>query len=105
RVEGGDLIDFHHAEAHLLRQRAQMGGGQVAVFVLNEVEVFDQMIALNDPVTQQSLNVSPTRIVKLASLGRNATLAATGFPYAATLICAHVDSSNTSLRLTYFPTS
>src|SRR5215218_344647 len=44
RVEGGDLIDFGERELHLLRQRREMRGREIAVAVLNEMQVLNQKI-------------------------------------------------------------
>ena len=45
RVEGRDLVDFGEREPHLLRQRGEMGGREMAVAILDQVQMFDQQIA------------------------------------------------------------
>src|SRR6266850_2074948 len=44
-VEGGDLVDLGERNAHLLRQRGEVRGGQMAETVVDAVQVLDQQIA------------------------------------------------------------
>ena len=69
-VEGRDLVDFGERELHLLRQRGEMRGGEMAVFVLDQVQVLDQEIAPARPVAQQRAHLLERRRVDLAALGR-----------------------------------
>src|SRR3546814_9847729 len=68
-VEGGDLIDRRHRQIHLLGQRAQVARRQVAVAVLNPVQVLDQQIRPPRAVAQQSLR-SEEHTSELQSLMR-----------------------------------
>ena len=80
RVEGSDLVDLRHAQAHFFGQSAQMSRGEVAVFVLNEVQMFDQQIAVARLGAQKVAHFGPCCIVELAALGVVAALALAGFP-------------------------
>jgi hypothetical protein len=44
-VEGRDLVYLGERELHLIRQRGEMRGGEMAVAVLDQVQVLDQEIA------------------------------------------------------------
>src|SRR3546814_10524233 len=68
-VEGGDLIDRRHRQIHLLGQRAQVARRQVAVAVLNQVQVLDQQIRPPRAVAQQSLDLFRRFEVELPTLG------------------------------------
>ena len=46
RVEGRHLVDFGHGDAHLVGERLQEPGRQALLVILNEVEIFDQQVAL-----------------------------------------------------------
>ena len=46
-IEGGHLINFRHGNAHVAAQGGHVGGGKMAVFVLDQMQIFDQKIALN----------------------------------------------------------
>ena len=52
-VEGRDLIDLGQRELHLLRQRGKMRGGEMAVVILDEVQMLDEQIAPARPVGEQ----------------------------------------------------
>ena len=88
-VEGRDLIDLGHGQFHFFGQRAQMGGRQMAEFILNQVEIFDQQIAATRAVTQQITDLGPSGINQLASLGCPATFAGGLFPYAFLFVQSH----------------
>src|SRR3546814_17379548 len=75
-VEGGDLIDRRHRQIHLLGQRAQVARRQVAVAVLNQVQVLDQQIRPPRAVAQQSLDLFRHFEVELPTLGGLRCLAA-----------------------------
>src|SRR4051812_38877363 len=76
RVEGRDLVDFGERELDLLRQRGEMRRREMAVTVLDEVQVFDQQIAPARPVAQKCTNLTQRRRLDLPSLGRPAWPAA-----------------------------
>ena len=46
RIEGRNLVDLGQRELHLLRERRQVSGREIAVMVLNEMQVLDQKVAL-----------------------------------------------------------
>ena len=60
RVEGRDLVHFGQRHLHFGRESGQMRGGEVAVFVLNEMQVLDQEIAPARPVGQESPESPPS---------------------------------------------
>ena len=53
RVEGRDLVDLGERKLHLVRQRREMRGGEMAVMVLDQVQVLDQQVAPARLVDQQ----------------------------------------------------
>ena len=74
-VEGGDLVNLGLRQTHFLGQRAQMGGGQMAVGVLNDVQMLDQKIAPPRGVAQKRPDLRQRGVVKLPSLRRLPALA------------------------------
>ncbi len=52
-VEGGDLVHLGHRELHLRGERDQVPGREVAVVVLDAVQVLDQKIATARRVPEQ----------------------------------------------------
>ena len=52
-VEARHLVDLGGGEVHLLRERRQVGGGEVAVGVLNAVQMLDEQVAPARGVAQQ----------------------------------------------------
>ena len=70
RVEGRDLVDFGERELHLLRERGEMRGGEMAVVVLDQMQMLDQQIAPARPVGEQRAHLVERRRVDLAALGR-----------------------------------
>src|SRR5450759_1410427 len=112
RIEGRDLVDFGEREFHLQGQRGEMGGGQIAVMVLDQMQVFDQQIAPARLVGEQRAHFLERRGVDLTALGRARRLAAAaglwlllaGIHQATfTLICPNMaflaSSSNSVLNL------
>ncbi len=53
-VEGRDLIDLGERELHFLRQGGEMGGREMTVMVLNQMQMLDQEIAPARPIGQQA---------------------------------------------------
>ena len=47
-----------------------MGGGNLVIFVLDQMQMFDQEIAPPRPVAEQELNFVRGRRIDLAALGR-----------------------------------
>ncbi len=80
RIEGRDLVDFGERELHLGGQRGEMRGGQIAVMILDQMQMLDQQIAPARPVGEQRAHFLKRRGVDLAALGRTRRpAAATGF--------------------------
>ena len=55
-VEGRDLVDFGHGEAHLGCERCEMPRGKAAVVILDPVQVLDEQVAAPGLVAQQRAN-------------------------------------------------
>ena len=53
RVEGRGFKDLGKCEPHLVGQRRQMRRGDLMVGVLDQVQIFDQQIALPRPIPEQ----------------------------------------------------
>ena len=53
-VEGRDLVDLGLRQAHLLGERREMGGREVAVAVLDQMQMLDQQIAPARPLAEQA---------------------------------------------------
>ena len=70
RVEGRDLVDFGLRELHLLRERREMRGREMAVAVLDEMQVLDQQIAPARPVAEQRTHLVERRRIDLAAFRR-----------------------------------
>ena len=78
-VEGRDLVDLGHGEAHLGRQRREVPGREAAVVVLDPVQMLDQQIAAPGRIAQQSTDFFLRRGIDLPALlgiARSATPAA-----------------------------
>ena len=70
RVEGRDLIDFGLRQLHLGGERGEMRRGDVAVFVLNQMQMLDQQVAPARAVGQQRLDIGGGLRIDLTALGR-----------------------------------
>jgi hypothetical protein len=77
-VEGGDLVDLGERHAHFLRERRQVRGSQVAVSVLNAVQVLDQQVAPTGRAAEQPAHLPQRVRVDAASLGRGTDFALHG---------------------------
>ena len=75
-VEGRDLIDLGERKLHLGGERGEMRGREMAVAVLDQVQVLDQEIALAAARAEQRANLIDRRRIDLAALGRAARPAA-----------------------------
>ena len=75
-IEGRHLVDLGHRHLHLGRERDEMGGRQVAVAVLNLVQVLDQQVAAARRVAEQGLHVFECLRVDTAAFRRAADLPA-----------------------------
>ena len=69
-VEGRDLVDLGERELHLLRERGEMRGREMAVAVLDQMQVLDQQVALARPVAEQRAHLVERLRIDLAALGR-----------------------------------
>ena len=70
RIEGRDLVDFGVRHLHLLRERGEMRGGEMAVMVLDQMQMLDQQIAPARPVGEQRAHLVERRRIDLTALGR-----------------------------------
>ena len=68
RVEGRGLEHFRKRQLHLVGQRRQMRRRDLAIFVLDQVQVLDQEIAAPRPVAEQKLDLVGGGGVDLAAL-------------------------------------
>jgi hypothetical protein len=70
RVEGRDLVHFGLRELHLGGERGEMRGGEMAVVVLDQMQMLDQQIAPARPVAEQRAHLVERRRIDLAALRR-----------------------------------
>ena len=70
RVEGRDLVDLGLRELHLGGERREMRGGEMAVAVLDQMQVLDQQIAPARLVAEQRAHLVERRRIDLAALRR-----------------------------------
>ena len=70
RIEGRDLVDFRLRHLHLGGERGEMRGGEMAVMVLDQMQMLDQQVAPARPVGEQRAYLIERRRVDLAALGR-----------------------------------
>ena len=68
RVEGRDLVDLGHGEAHLGRERRQVTGREAAVVVLDLVQMLDQQVLAPGLVSQQRADLCLRRWLHLPAL-------------------------------------
>ncbi len=78
RVEGRDLINFGQRHLHFGGKRGEMGGGNIAVLILDEMKMLDQQIAPARPVGEQRPDFDQRLRIDLASLGRARRAASAG---------------------------
>src|SRR5258708_3879274 len=76
RVEGRDLIDLGLRQPHFGRERRKMRRGDMAVLVLDQMQVLDQQIAPARTIGQQRLHFGERLRIDLPALGSAARLAA-----------------------------
>ena len=72
RVEGRDLVDFGLRELHFGGERREMRGGEMAVAVLDEMQVLDQEIAPPRPVAEQRAHLVERRRIESGGLSASA---------------------------------
>ena len=74
-IEGRDLIDFRHGEAHLCRECREMAGREAAEVVLNLVQMLDQQVGAPGLVAEQVADLLLRRGIDLPALFGIARLA------------------------------
>jgi hypothetical protein len=67
-IEGRRLEHFGEGEAHFIRERGEVGGGDLPVGVLDEMQMLDQQIALAGSAAQQRLYLGLGARLDLAAL-------------------------------------
>src|SRR4051794_4272484 len=82
RIKRRNLIDFGLRQLHFLRQGGKMRGGEMAVLILNQMQVLDQEVAAARPVGQQRLDFLECRRLDLAALWGAARASAAGITLA-----------------------
>ena len=88
-VEGRDLVDLGLGKAHLVGKRRQMRRRQMAVAVLDQVEMLDQEIAPARPLAEQGAHLLERRILELAALRMTAVAPLAALPMLADLALDH----------------
>ena len=73
-VEGRDLVHLRERELHLLRERGEMRGGEMAVPVLDQMQMLDEKVAPPRPLAEKRAHLVERLGFDLAALG--------GFPRA-----------------------
>jgi len=71
RVEGRGLEHFGESELHLVGESGKMRGRDLAISVLDQVQIFDQQIAPPRLVAEQLLDLMAGDRIDLAPLGRS----------------------------------
>ena len=70
RVEGRGLEHLGEGELHLVGKRGEMSGRDLVIFVLDQVQIFDQEVAPPRPVAEQLLDLVRGGGIDLPPLGR-----------------------------------
>src|SRR5207249_1085529 len=91
-VEGRNLVDLGERELHLLRERGEMGGREMAVAILNEVQMLDQEIAPARAIAQQRAHLRQRLRLDLTAFGRLARAVAPAQSSAIVGACVHLQS-------------
>ncbi len=68
-VETGHLEDFCLRQPHILSQRLEMRGSQMAVMILDGVKVFDQKVAPARGIAKQGADLVECLLVRARPLG------------------------------------
>ena len=69
RVEGRGLEHLGERQLHLVGKRGEMGGGNLVIAVLDQMQMLDQEIAAPRPVAEQQLDLVRGLGIDLAPLG------------------------------------
>jgi hypothetical protein len=67
RVERRDLVDFGQRHLHFQSECREVRGGEIAVLILNEVQMLDQKIATAWPVSQKPPDLDQRLWINLTS--------------------------------------
>src|SRR3954465_12776181 len=70
RVEGCGLEYFGERKLHLVGERGEMRGRDLAILVLDQMQIFDQEVATPRSVAEQLLDLVRGGGIDLPSLGR-----------------------------------
>ncbi len=68
-IEGRGLEHLGEGKLHRIGEGREVGCGNLAIFVLNQMQILDQEIAAARPVAEQKLNFVRRRRIDLAALG------------------------------------
>ena len=79
-VESGDLIDLGQRQPHLLCQGGEMRGRQIAVTILDQMQMFDQEVAPAFAVAEQRADLIEGMRIDLPAFRRARRLALPGSP-------------------------
>jgi hypothetical protein len=67
-IESGDFVDLCRRQAHVARERDEMGRGEVSVAILDSVQVLDHQITASRRVAEQRLNFGERHRIDRATL-------------------------------------
>ena len=70
RVEGRGLEHFGKRQLHLVGKRCEMGGRDLMILVLDQMQMLDQQIAAPRPVAKQELDFMRSRRIDLTAFRR-----------------------------------
>jgi len=70
RIKGRGLEHLGKGELHLVGKGGEMSRGDLMIFVLDQVQVFDQKVAPTRPVAQEQFDLVRCGGIDLAALGR-----------------------------------
>src|SRR5437763_7463051 len=68
RIEGRDLVDFGERQLHLLGERRKMCRRQMSVVVLDQMQMLDEEVAPERPISEQGSHFRERRGINLAAL-------------------------------------
>ncbi len=86
-VERRDLVDLGLGEAHLLGERREVGGREMAVAVLDQVQVLDQQVAAPRALAEQASHLVERILLDPAALGPRRAAPPAGARMPADLAC------------------
>ena len=77
-IEAGDFVHLSMSQVHLLGQRCEMAGAEVAIVVLKPMQMFDQEIAAPRFIAKKCADIGQRTCVHLPSFGVRFAGATTG---------------------------